>query len=278
MHAQAEPRLATGEEDGAGLVLGERIRAVRFAEDVDPAGVCGGLGEHRSGDQVHVVAPTGAVVRRDDVAAQEGDLVGHLAGEAQQPGLVGEGQPVARLDLDDSGSLGVHLVDPGAEQRAELVVGCGPSRGHRAGDPAAVVCRAAHPGVELGAAVAGEDQMRVAVDEGGDDRATVEVVPPVGDWRVAGRAAHPEHRVVGAEDQGGVVQGSEGVLGVRMLGVHRGQLADAGDEGGRHRSTRSASNASRNSGATEPSRWCSPRSTTTWPPTTTVATSAAVAV
>ena len=59
---------------------------------------------------------------RAHVRSEERRLVGDFAGQAQQPGLVLDGEPVAALDLDGTGALGVHFRDPGAEQGSQLVI------------------------------------------------------------------------------------------------------------------------------------------------------------
>ena len=60
------------------------------------------------------------------------------------------------------------LGQPRPRRRAQLVVGRGPRRLDRGVDAAGGVRRAGHAGGELGAAVAGEHEVGVAVDEAGD--------------------------------------------------------------------------------------------------------------
>ena len=90
-----------------------------------------------------------ARVRRHDVRAEEGRLVGDLAGQAQRALLVVDGEPVAALDLDRRRAEGPHLGDPAAQQAAQLVVGGRPGGRHRDPDAAAVVGGAGHPRGEL---------------------------------------------------------------------------------------------------------------------------------
>jgi hypothetical protein len=113
VHAQAESRGAPGGQHGAGLVAVERVRAGRLAEDVDPAGVRGAGVEHRAGDEGKVVGRVDAW--RADVRAEERRLVGDLAGQAQQAGLLLDAEPVAALDLDGAGALAAQLRDPGGQ-------------------------------------------------------------------------------------------------------------------------------------------------------------------
>ena len=117
----------------------------------------------------------------------------------------------------------------------------------------------------------------MAVDERRDHGAAAEVDVAVGGGAAGPVVADPEHLVVVADDQRGVVDRPLVVVGGGLALVEGAELADARHEGG-HRASRRASKASRNSGATGPRRWCSPRSTTSRPSTTTVDTSAAVAV
>ena len=190
VHAQPESGRPTGGEHLAGLLAGERMRGMGLAEHVDPAGVRGGGLQHRPGDQLEVAGPVGAVLRRDDVGAQERGLGGELPGEPQRPGLVLDGQSVATLDLHRGGALPAHLGDPLPQQVPQFVVAGGPGRGHRRGDAAAVVGLAGHPGGELRAAVPGEHEVAVRIDEAGQHGASLDVDLPVGGRRV-GRGAHP---------------------------------------------------------------------------------------
>ena len=71
VHPQAEPAACAGGQDRAGLVAVERAA---FAEDVDPAGVRRGGGQHRPADQADVVVGAAGVLGRDDVRAEERGL------------------------------------------------------------------------------------------------------------------------------------------------------------------------------------------------------------
>ena len=147
-------------------------------------------------DQVEVGRAVAARLRRYDVGAEEGRLVGDLAGQPQRALLVVDVEPVAALDLDGRRAERAHLGDAGARSRAELVVARRPGR--RDGDPdaAAVVGDARHPGAELGRPVARVDEVAVAVDEAGHHGAAAEVDAAVGRGGVDG-PPDPDDPVVG---------------------------------------------------------------------------------
>ena len=64
VHPQAQTGVPTGREHPPRLLPGERVRAVRLAEDVDPPGVRRAGAQHRPGDQVEVVRAPVGVLRR----------------------------------------------------------------------------------------------------------------------------------------------------------------------------------------------------------------------
>ena len=122
--------------------------------------------------------------------AEERRLGGDLGGQAQAPRLVVDGEAVAALHLDRRRALpraSPRRVRPGgrAGRRRRR-----PGRGDGGRDPAAVVPGPRHPGLELAGPVAGEDQVRVGVDETGDDGPPPDVDPGVG-VRRGGRRADP---------------------------------------------------------------------------------------
>ena len=188
-----------------------------LAEGVDPAGVRRAGREHLAADQGHVGVRVGLELGRDDVGAEEGDVVGDPRGHLAGLRFVGDVEAVARLDLD--------VGDPGADPlgaprpREPLELGrVGPPRRLR-GDPdaARLVCLARHPGGELRRAVAGEDEVGVAVDEAWHHAAPAGVDPGVG--------LHPgpldrDHPVV-LEDERGVAE-------LAQLALAEGRIA--GDE------------------------------------------------
>ena len=168
----SSPACASGDEHGPRLVLGEGVRRVRLAEDVDPPRVRSRCLQHRPRDQLEVCRAVARRTRAAPRGRRGRSSRGELAGDAQRPRLVLDGQAVAALDLDGRRALGAHLGDAGGDEGPQLVVGGGPGRGDGDPDAAAVVGRAGHPGGELVTAVAGEHQVRVGVDEAGQDRAT----------------------------------------------------------------------------------------------------------
>ena len=112
------PAVAAGLQHRARLVGVERAL---LAEHVDPARVRRAGVEHLAADQVDVVVGAALVLGGHHVRAEEGHVVGELAGDVAQPPLGLDVEPVARLDLDvrDPGAEGLGAA--GARQLAELV-------------------------------------------------------------------------------------------------------------------------------------------------------------
>src|SRR5207248_9281464 len=78
-------------------------------------------------------------------------------------------EAVAGLDLQVRDAGAARLVAARARERGELLVRRRAGRVRRDADPAGGVRRARHPRCELVAAVAREDEVRMAVDEARDD-------------------------------------------------------------------------------------------------------------
>ena len=116
MDPQAETRLASRGQHPPRLLLGERVRAVRLAEHVDPAGVRRAGAQHRPGHQVDVLVAAAGVLLGHDVRPEERRLVGLLPGDPQRAGLVRDREPVAALDLDRGRALRPHLADAAASR------------------------------------------------------------------------------------------------------------------------------------------------------------------
>ena len=112
----------------ARLVLAERAA---LAEHVDPAAVRRARVEHRAAHQVHVRRRVVRELGGHHVRAQVGDLGGDLGGQRHRAGLVGDGQPVARLALERRGALAEHLPGEPVQAGAQLGVGRGAGRGDR---------------------------------------------------------------------------------------------------------------------------------------------------
>ena len=105
------------------------------------------------------------------MGAEEGDLVGELGRHPAQALLGLDLEPVARLDLDSV----IPAAIPSA-RRARARASSSSSPAARVASvvtwiPPAAYGLARHPGRELLAAVAGEDEVGVAVDEAGDHAA-----------------------------------------------------------------------------------------------------------
>ena len=102
--------------------------------------------------------------------------------------LVFEVEPVAGLDLDRGDAFGDQRVEARQRLRDEIVLARRPQRLDRRDDAAAglrhlLIGRAGQPHLEFVGAVAGMDQMRVAVDQAGRDPAAF----AVDDFGAAGR-------------------------------------------------------------------------------------------
>ena len=114
-------------------------KAPALAEHVDPPGVRRARVEHRAGDQVDVAGRVGGELGRHHVRAEVGDLGRDLRGQRDAAGLVGDGQPVARLALEGRDPLREHLGGEPAQVGAELGVAGRPGRRDGAADAARAV-------------------------------------------------------------------------------------------------------------------------------------------
>ena len=149
------------------------VRAERpLSQNTSIHRACGGACvQHRAAHQVHVAGHVAGELRRHHVRAEVGDLRGDLGGQRDPAGLVGHGEAVAGLALEGGRALARASRPPaGPGWRAGR-------RRTRPGSPPpwcrmppAWYGRPGHPGRELGAALAGEDQVRVRVDEPGQHR------------------------------------------------------------------------------------------------------------
>ena len=207
VEASAQAAVGPGGEDGSRLV---DVEGAVLAEHVDPPGVRCGRREHGAGDEVDVVLGGGVSLELDgdDVGAEEGRVLGELAGHREAARLVVDRQPVSALDLDGGGALGPHLGDEPGDVGGELLVGGGTGPGDRGADAAGRVGLAGHPRLELGGAVAGEDEVAVRVDEAGDHRAPAGVDLHVGGGCLGGRTDPRDPAAL--DDDGGVVHAARG--------------------------------------------------------------------
>ena len=135
--------------------------------------------QHRLADQADILV---AVLhfRRHGVRAEE---TGHhpyrplppqRAGRPELPRLGRQFQPVARLDLDRGDALAQQRIQPGQRRVHELLLRGAACRPHRRDDAAPgpgdrLVCRSGEALLELARAVAGIDQVGVAIDQPGQD-------------------------------------------------------------------------------------------------------------
>src|SRR6185312_11026444 len=106
VQASTQALRPTRGEDGPGLVDVERST---LAERIDPARVRGARGEHGPRDEVDVSCGVARELRRHDVRAQIGRLVREVPRDAELALLLGDGEPVAALDLNRGGALRAHL-------------------------------------------------------------------------------------------------------------------------------------------------------------------------
>ena len=223
------------------------VEGALLAEHVDPAHVLRDRLEHLPRDEVDVLLRPGSAVLAvvlggDEVRAEEGDLVelpvGREGGEeARGPGLVGDGEAVAGLGLHRGGAAGGGLREPGPDEVAQALVGRLPGRRGGHADAACGVGLPGHPGLELGGAVAVEDEVGVGVDPSGQHGPTAEVLALVGRRGLRGGAG-PGHAAV-LDHEGGLAQhlllgDLPGAGGVVEGGVEGPELGDAGEQGRGH--------------------------------------------
>lgn len=212
-------------QDGVGLIA---VEGTAFAEHVDPLGVGRADGDHLVDHHRDVVVDAARVLRGRDVRGEQGHLVGELAGDARAAQLVAGGLPVPGLALDGGapgpGRFGHQSFHIGGEH----LVGGLPGGFDGGSNAARRVALAGHPRRELLGALTGEDQVRVAFDEAGQDRTSADVVTVVGGGGRRG-VADPDH-AVGVEDDRGVPDDAE--RAVAEGGVVGHQHTDTGQCGG----------------------------------------------
>ncbi len=271
VHAQPETCLTTRLEDDPGLLTGERVGRGGLAEHVDPAGVGCGRRQHGPGDELEVCRAVRGILARHHVRPQEGGLLGELGGDAQGADLVVDREAVPALDLDGGRALGAHLRDAAGHEGAQGVVVGRPGGSDGDPDAATVVGLPGHAGRELLAAVPGEHQVRVRVDEAGQHGPAADVDLAVSGRRLR-RRTHPRDIAV-LDDDRRVVLDAEPVGGAVVTGD---ELPDGGDDDAAHWCSRTSASALPSWAATSPSSWW-PSSTTTRPATTTRSTSDLVA-
>ena len=156
--------------------------------------------------------------------AEERHVVGELRGELAESPLAVDVERVAGLDLDVRDPGAQRLCAPRRGQRAQLLRGRRARGGDGRADPGGRVRRARHPRGALVAALAGKDEVGVAVDEAGDDAAPARVDALVGGG-VPG--ALDGHDAVAVEHERRVADGAE-------LRVVRDEQPDVVEDEGAH--------------------------------------------
>ena len=159
---QAQPGVASGLQHGAGLL---DVEGPPLAEGIDPAGMGRAGSKHLATDQVDVVVGAAIELRRNDMSAEEGGLVGQPASDLQRACLVDGVEPVARFDLEGRGARSSRLGEQCRRPVKQIQVGCSASCGHRRADAAGLVRASRHPRRELVGPITAEHEVAVAVDE-----------------------------------------------------------------------------------------------------------------
>ena len=217
VHAQAQPGVLACLQDPAGLIL---VEGALLAEDVGPPDVGADGGEHRPADEVRVLP--GIHSRGHQVRAEVGDLVRDAGCDAGGAGLVVHVQAVAGLGLQIGGALRDGLGHAAERQPGQVEVpgtpgGCGGD-----GNPAGAVALPRHPGLELGRAVPGKDQVGVRIHPARQHGAAAGIHGVVRGRRV-GRRPDPGNPLA-LDDHRRVMEDAV----FRVLGH---QLGDIGNEG-----------------------------------------------
>ncbi len=192
VHAKPKAGRPRTRQDRARLI---DVEGAAVTEDVGPLGLRRAGIEHRTAHHLDVGAAVVCVLRRHDVGAEERDLVAEDVGDVDESRLAVNVERVARLDLDGGDAAGA--------QFAETLIRCATkflTRRRTRGvdgsrDAAPVVRDTSHARLELIGPLAGEDQVRMRVDEAGYDRAVLRVDPLVRRRGVRVRT-DPEHDVV----------------------------------------------------------------------------------
>ena len=160
--------------------------------------------EHRPSYEVHVRFAVVDVFRRHDVGAQKRHFIAELVRDIDESRLAVEGERVAGLDLDGRHATGAKFTKTFLGRSAQFVTRRGARRRDGARNAASVVRCAVHASLELLGTLAGENQMRVRIDEAGYYGRVVGVDHLVSGGRLGVRP-HPENPFV-VKYQRGVVK------------------------------------------------------------------------
>jgi hypothetical protein len=180
-----EAMAETGFENGARVV---RRKHTLLAKHIAPfrQPLLRNRRDHLVDQDLDVLGAAAAVFNRHFVRAHKGRReIDWLAGRqrldgAQDALLRGELEPVPALGLGGGGAVGEHLRQPRAREADEVMFARRARGRHRLDDAAAAggdvgISGAGEPAAELVAAIAGEHQMGVRIDEAGDNGAAFTV-------------------------------------------------------------------------------------------------------
>jgi len=260
VQAKAEPGGAARLEHRPTLVDIERAD---FAEGVDPLRMRRRGGEHLATHEVDVVVGTTGKLARQQVRAEEGRLHRVRFGDPEGANLVDHVQSVARLDLDRGRAGPVRLVQSHSHEAIERLGRHGTSGVGGDSYPAAVVGLPGHAGGELLGPVAGEHQMRVGVDEAGEDGSALGVDSIIGH----GSCRTDRKHTIIVEDDRRILDDSERTSAERrIVGDETADVVDHGGTTGGHSKSSSMLVAS---SCAVSIRTCRPSTTTGSPSITT---------
>ena len=160
------------------------------------------------------------------MGSQKRDVVGELGGNLGGFHLRGRVEPVASLRLKGRRATGAAGGDAVADEHAQPLCASRARGLHRHRDAAGLIRRASQACLELRAAVAVEDHVRVRVDPAGQDGSAAEVDRLLAGGSLRGgigSLAYPGDDAVGD---------GEGGIGKRASGRDGAQFADFGKERG----------------------------------------------
>ena len=206
VHPQAHAVGPGRGQHGPGLA---HVEGARFAEHVAPSGRRRRRRDHGLREQSQVSVTIVAVLRRDQVGAQERRFGREGPGDVEVDGLVLGGEPVARLDFEGGGAGRQGLPDQTSGSCLQVRTGRGPGGRHRVENAARLIGASRHPQGELLGPITGEDQMGVAVHEARHHTAAVEVGPNV-DVEGSARGRAGVHHPGVLDDHGGVLDERRG--------------------------------------------------------------------
>ncbi len=248
---EAQAQAAGALEDAASLGGAEGALLHEHVGEVGQA-PAGHLGQHLLKDDLDVGLGVRAVLGGDHVGPQEGaahimaEVIGQAAADLQEAQFAFGGEAVAAFGLHAGDALGQQMLQAVPGQAGEVLHTGGAGGPDGGGDATTaagdlLVADAAAAGLKVGEAIAGEDQMGVAVHQPGQHQGGLERL--AGDLGGSagfqgGAGTDLQHAAV-LHQQGCIQDGPEGArlgVGTGSLGGHHGhQRLDAGEEGGARR-------------------------------------------